>query len=118
MTRKQDAEDRKQRRLHRLGTQAPSCACCSETNPAVFEDHHIAGRKHHDDTALICANCHRKLSDQQRDHVPQRRIKPAGPKSVIGHYLLGLADLLAMVVETLRQFGNWLIEQAMPARAT
>ena len=106
MTKRVDEEDRKQQRLRRLGTQAPICAACGETHPAVFEQHHIAGRKQSDDVARVCANCHRKLSDKQRDHVPNGSREPVGPLAGIGHYLLGLADLLAMIVEALRKPEN------------
>lgn len=111
MTKRIDAEDRKQQQLRRLGTQNPRCVHCGEIDPVVLELHHIAGRKYHDDVAIVCANCHRKLSDKQRDHVSLGSSEPEGPLAKIGRYLLGLAELLARVVETLRQFGDWLIGQ-------
>lgn len=111
MTKRLDAEDRKQQQLRRLGTQNPQCVHCGESDPAVLELHHIAGRKHHDDLAIVCANCHRKLSDKQRDDVPPVSPEPKGPLAKIGHYLLGLANFLAKVVATLREFGAWLIGQ-------
>lgn len=113
MTKPMDEEDRKQQRLRRLGTRTPCCVGCGETNPVVFEHHHIAGRKHSDDMVTLCLNCHRKLSDKQRDHVPAGAKEPTGPLATIVHYLLGLADLLALVVEALRKFGAWLIGQTM-----
>jgi hypothetical protein len=112
MTRRVDEEDRKQQRLRRLGTQNPVCSACGETHPAVFELHHIAGRKRHEDMALVCANCHRKLTDKQRDHVPPGSGGSAGELQRIGHYLLGVADLLTVIVETLRRFGTWLIRES------
>src|ERR1700693_545858 len=63
MTKKFDEEDRKQQRLRRLGTQNPRCVVCGESDPAVLDLHHIAGRKHSDDVSIVCANHHRKLSD-------------------------------------------------------
>jgi hypothetical protein len=113
MTKPIDEEDRKQQRLRRLGTRTSCCVGCGETNPVVFEQHHIAGRKHSGDMATVCLNCHRKLSDKQRDHVPLGAKDPTVPLAMIGHYLLGLADLLALVVEVLHKFGTWLIGQAM-----
>ena len=112
MTKRTDEEDRNQQRLRRLGTNNPICPGCGETHPATFEGHHIAGKKRHADVAPVCANCHRKLSSTQRDHVPSGPVKPNGPLAVIGHYMLGLADLFAMIVETLRRFGLWLIAQS------
>lgn len=117
MTRRIDAEDRRQQQLRRLGTQNPCCVTCRESGPAVLEQHHIAGRKHHDDLAIVCANCHRRLSDKQRDHVPQGTGQPQGAFVTLGHYLLGLANLLAMIVETLRKFGDWLIKQPSSSAA-
>jgi hypothetical protein len=117
MTRKLDAEDRKQQRLRRLGTQNPICVGCGETDPTVLEMHHVAGRKNSEDLSIVCANCHRKLSNAQRDHVPPGPRPPAGHLAVIGHYLLGIADLFALIVEALRSFGAWLIGEAREAHA-
>lgn len=113
MTKRLDEEDRKQQQLRRLGTQNPCCVGCGEPDPAVLELHHIAGWKLDGDSAILCRNCHRKLSNKQRDHVPPTTAEPVGPLARIGRYLLGLADLLAMIVGALRNFGAWLVEQAM-----
>lgn len=110
MTKPVDDEDRKQQQLRRLGTQNPSCVICGESDPAVLEKHHIAGRKHHDDLAIVCRNCHGKLSDKQRGRATSHPPDPPGMSSTIGRYLLGLADLLEMIIEALRRFGKWLIE--------
>jgi hypothetical protein len=115
MTKRTDEEDRKQQRLRRLGTRNPCCPGCGETHSAVFEHHHIAGHEYSEDVARLCLNCHRKLSDKQRDHVPPGSREPTGPLAGIGHYLQGLADLLAMIVEALRKFGAWLMGQAIGA---
>lgn len=112
MTKLTDEEDRKQQRLRRLGTQNPICVACGESDPAVLELHHIAGRAHDDDESIVCANCHRKLSDKQRDHSPAKPAHADVQSARMGHYLLGLADLLAMVVHALRKFGAMLISRA------
>jgi hypothetical protein len=108
-----DEEDRKQQRLRRLGTRTPCGLGCGETDPVVFEQHHVAGRKYSDDTVTLCLNCHRKQSDKQRDHVPPGSKGPTGLLAAIGHYLIGLASFLAMVAETLFKFGFLLIGQAI-----
>ncbi len=103
-----DSEARKQRAYRRLCTDNPVCVGCGERDPHCFERHHIAGQKHHDHTALVCFNCHRKLSDKQKDHpndLPDQDAKLAA----IGRYVLGLADLLVMIAKTLAEFGTWLI---------
>jgi hypothetical protein len=112
VTKHLDKEDRLEQQYRRLGTHAPICVGCAETDARCIEDHHIAGRELHAETGQVCRNCHRKLSDDQLDHAPRNQAKPVGQLAVIGHYLLGLCDLLAMVVDTLRQFGEWLIGQA------
>jgi hypothetical protein len=80
-------------------------------HPEIYDLHHPGG-KSHDDVFIECANCHRMLTDQQNDHVPPDASPPIGMLATIGHYLLGLADMLAMIVETLRNFGKWLLGEA------
>ena len=112
-----DHDDRLEKQYRRLGTRNPVCITCPESDPFCLELHHIAGRKHHEDLVIICRNCHRKLTEKQRGHVPAETIESRGPMETIGHYLLGLADLLAMVAKTLREFGAMLLEQARNAVA-
>ncbi len=107
-----DREDRLEQQFRRLGTRDPSCVTCGHANPFALQLHHPAGEKHHDDTVIECANCHLDLSDQQLDHVPPELEGAAGMMITIGRYLLGLADMFALLVETLREFGRWLIDQA------
>jgi hypothetical protein len=107
-----DKEDRLEQRYRVLGTHEPICVACAETDPRCLEDHHPAGREHHDDTGVVCRNCHRKASDDQLDHAPRDQAQPMGQLGVIGRYLLGVCDLLAMLVQTLRKFGHWLINEA------
>jgi hypothetical protein len=105
-------EKRRQRALERLGTNAPRCAECGETNWRCLEVHHIAGRDFDNDaTAILCRNCHRKLSDDLKDH-PEPASSPPGQFDRIGHFLLGLADLLTRLAEKCREFGHVLIEYA------
>jgi hypothetical protein len=113
MTRRKDQEDRRQQRLRRFRTRNPRCVVCGESDPAVLELHHIAGRANGEELAIVCANHHRKLSDQQRDHVPPGSAKPEGQLGRLGHFLLGLADLLVMIVEALRKFAAHLMKEAM-----
>ena len=99
-------EDRRQRQLRRLGTLHPVCVGCNETVPAVLEKHHIAGRAHHKDLAIVCRNCHGKLSDQQRDHHLEGRLPSKVEYAKLEHYHLGLADLLERIAATLRKLGT------------
>jgi len=104
-------EARKQNRLERLGTNTPRCGVCGESDDRCLEAHHVAGRKHDDATVLVCRNCHRKVSDDQRDHPTLAADADAFLDSV-GRFLLGLAELLRLIVEKLVTFGNELIKRA------
>ncbi len=102
-------ERRKQRALERLGTNNPSCAGCGETDWRCMELHHIAGKDLDEITAIYCRNCHRKLSDEQKNH-PEKIMEVSDFSEQLGHFLLGLADMLALIVPKLREFANSLLE--------
>ena len=109
-------EIRRQRALDRLGSDEPRCLRCGEANPHCLEYHHIAGRSHDDETVIVCRNCHRKLSDDQKDHPPNQGMPP-NPLDQTGRFLLGLADLFKMLVGRLEEFGRDLIARAAKAAA-
>lgn len=117
MSRKSDNEfeldraRRKQKALERLGTNNPRCIYCSEIRPECLELHHVGGRKNDPLTVIICRNCHRTLSDLQRDH-PKQEQAPVDHLEAIGHFLLNLADFLALLIERLKEFGHELIQRA------
>lgn len=104
-------EIRCQRRLEVLGTNHPRCANCGEGDDRVLELHHVAGRRHDDLTVIECRNCHRKLSDCQRDH-PWTAPCADPFLAAVGNFLLGLADMLRLIVEKLAGFGEELIRRA------
>ena len=95
----------------RLGTRTPKCLHCLEDDPRCLELHHVAGRKFNDETVIECRNCHRKLSDLQKDH-PDQVQTPPHPLECIGHFLLGVADLLKLLIGNLQKFGLELIALA------
>jgi hypothetical protein len=103
-----DYERRKARRLQQLGTNYPLCGICGERDWRCMEAHHVADYRRDNATVIVCRNCHRKLSDAQHDHPA---IDPAADPMLdgIGHFLLGLADLLIVIVERLIAFGLMLI---------
>lgn len=108
---KPDFEDRLEQRYRKLGTRNPACVCCGHNHPFALELHHIAGRLHHDDLAIVCRNCHRRLSDNQLDHPED--IQGQHPMlATIGHYLVALADLFRMIADRMVEFGKYLIDQA------
>lgn len=110
-------EIRKQRRLERLGTNAPICGTCGYARNAALEKHHVAGRKHDEATAISCRNCHSEMSDDQKDHPA---FDPAADSllQAIAFFLLGLADLLELAIEKLTEFGLVLFDRAKAAGAS
>ena len=107
-------EARKQKRLEVLGSNHPVCVVCGEDSWQCLEQHHIAGQAYGDDLCNVCRNCHRILSDDQKDHPSQITKNPTSLET-IGHLLLGLADLFALIVERLRECGQFLIQAAKEA---
>lgn len=100
-----DAAVRLQKSLHRMSG-GEVCHCCGEADPRCLEWHHIAGQANHGDVVPICRNCHRKLSDMQRDHPAN---SAQSMVEVIGHYLLGLADFFLELAQRLKEFGQILV---------
>jgi len=113
--REKEQERRKQRAFERLGTNNPRCVHCGEKDWRTLEPHHLAGKDFDDFKAIECRNCHRKLSDAQKDH-PKKSSSSPDPMECIGHFLLGLADFLVLLIEKLREFGADLIARANRSR--
>jgi hypothetical protein len=84
------------------------CIECGLDDVRWLEAHHIAGRKFDEATVIFCRNHHRILSDDQKGH-PQ----PIGSEPTlherVGHFLKGLADLFALLVARLHEYGDALI---------
>ena len=106
-----EQEMRKQRRLEKLGSQNPFCVVCGERDWRCLELHHIADHGCDPTTVILCANCHRKQTDAQKNHPPH--IDGADPLlEAAGRFLLGLAELMKLLIEKLYEFGTALIERA------
>lgn len=104
-------ETRRQKAFDRLGTDEPICPFCGETDWRCMELHHIAGDGFDQTLVTVCRNCHRKLSDMQKDHPPKLAEEPTRLES-IAHFLLGLADLFLLLEAKLLEFGNYLLDYA------
>lgn len=93
----------------RLGTRDARCLTCGEADPICLELHHIAGRAYDATLVAVCRNCHRSLSDPTATSAA-----PVDPPLMerVGHLLIGLADLMAVLVERLRAFGRDLLTGA------
>ena len=105
------SERRKQKRLEKLGTNEPRCGTCGEGRWQCIEEHHPADYGRDETTVLVCRNCHCVCSDNQRDH-PAHDPNADPLLASIGHFLLGLADMLAIVLAKLSEFGLALIARS------
>jgi hypothetical protein len=108
-------EARRRRALERLGTENPRCVICGENDPLALELHHLEGQGFGSSLVIVCRNCHRKLSDRQKDH-PNKITEIPDPLEVIAHFLFGLADLFEFLIRKLREFAAELLEHADPNR--
>ena len=104
-------ERRKQKRLESLGSNEPRCGICGDGDWRTLELHHVAGRRHDNGMTPLCRNCHRKVSDDQNNH-PAFNPDADPMLASIGHFLLGLADMLRIIVAKLCEFGLALIQGA------
>jgi len=104
-------ECRRQTRLEPFCTDDAYCGMCGELDWRTLELHHVAGRKHDDAMVILCSNCHCKVSDDQKDHPA---FDPAADPVLasIGHFLLGLADMLRVVIVKLNEFALTLIDRS------
>lgn len=107
-------ETLKQDRLDKLGTNNPICGMCGETDWRVMELHHVADHGRDDLTVRICANDHRRVTYDQKLH-PEFDPNADPLLDRVGHFLIGLADMLRFIVERLAEFGLALIERAAPS---
>ena len=105
------SERRKQTRLEKLGTNEPRCGVCGENDWRCMELHHDAGQKNDPRTVIACANCHRKVTDMQKDH-PAIVIGADPLLAAAGSLMLGLADMLSLIIAKLYEFGQALIDRA------
>jgi hypothetical protein len=108
---KPDNDAAKRRRLKELRTDNPRCATCGESDWRCIELHHPVGRRHDPMTALVCANDHLRLTNEQKDH-------PAMAKDAdvffiaLQNFLRGLADMLRLVADRLVKFADGIVERA------
>lgn len=102
---------RARKKCESLGTDEPACAICGENRPALLEKHHIAGKAYDPATMILCKNHHALMTDFQKEFPPNVNDPPSKLES-IGRMLINLAELFAILVEKLKEFGLYLIELA------
>ena len=107
-----DDDERRKRNAHlRLGTQTPYCCMCGENDWRCLEAHHIAGEAQDGITCIVCRNCHRKLSDMQRDH-PAVVSFDHNELEASSRFLFGLSDLFRVLEYKMKHLGMDLLERA------
>ena len=109
-----DYETRYRKALERLGTDTPKCAHCDVANPFCLQLHHIAGEANDARTIIVCLNHHAMITNAQKDH-PEPADDLSHPANRLGNIVLGIAELLLIAVEMLREAGRYLIEIARAA---
>jgi hypothetical protein len=62
---------------------------------------------------VVCRNCHRKLSDDQRDHPDPSTPDPPWSDQ-LAHWLLGVADFLIALAERMRDWARVLLDLGAP----
>lgn len=103
-----DKETREQRRLDRLGSDAPRCAVCGDGDTARLELHHLAGQHFGDELIVLCRNCHRTVTDDQEDHPPPSQPDPPWWER-LAHWLLGLADVFRALADQATTWAQFLL---------
>lgn len=106
-----DLERRKQQRLRKLGSQSPQCGICGENHWECLELHHIEGQAYGSTLAVVCTNCHARLSVQQYGH-PQATSGSDVELTTLARLLSGIADLLDLVVAKIRDAASTLVMRA------
>ena len=92
----------------RLVSEQPRCACCGMEDWRCLEAHHIAGRALDPTTIILCRNCHRVVSDLQKDH-PQKIKSSTCLDECLAHFLMGMADMFEVIIKKLREFAMQLL---------
>jgi len=102
---------KKRRKFWALGITNHVCPICGEDDALALILDHLAGRQHDDTMVLICRNCDAKRTADQRCD-PSPSDSPRNVFEVIGRWLLSLASYFELMKDTLRRFGEFLINLA------
>jgi hypothetical protein len=107
-----DAERQKKiRKFEAMGIEHHLCTICGQSDPIGLVVDHVAGRNHDDSVRLLCESCDAiRTADQRCD--PSPGDNPKNVFEVIGRWLLGIASYFELLTDTLRRFGEFLINLA------
>lgn len=103
----------KRRRLRheKAGNDTPIDPITGEDIGPGAEDHHIAGKKYHDDTIPLTQKGHHMVTDAFRD-MPGPIPGPVRDLDRIGRYMLGGIIILDFILDRLWEMGEKLISKA------
>lgn len=103
--------DKKRRKFEAAGFEIHVCMICGEDNLFCLELDHPPGHKHADVVVLVCSNHHSRKSAIDRE-APSLSADPRDPLEIIGRWLLAMAAYFELLIETLRHWGEYLINRA------
>lgn len=102
---------RKRLRYEKAGNATPIDPITGEDIGPGAENHHIAGRKYHDDTIPLMPTGHHMVTDAFRD-MPASIPGPVKDLDRFGRYILGAIIVLDFVLDRLWEIGEKLISVA------
>jgi hypothetical protein len=102
---------RKRMRYEKQGIVTPIDPITGEDIGPGAEDHHIAGRKYHDDTIPLMPTGHRMVTDAFRD-ISGSIPGPIREPERIGRYMQGVIIILDFVLDRLWEMAERLISMA------
>jgi hypothetical protein len=106
---------RKRLRHEKNGITTPIDPITGEDIGQGAEQHHIAGRKYHDDTIPLMPTGHHMVSDAFRD-MPAAVVGSPHELERIGRYMLGVVTVLDFVLDREYEMGERLIAMARTIR--
>ena len=101
---------RKQQAHQRLQSRTPKCAICGEADWRCLEKDHLAGRKFTEELIVLCANCHKKRTDSQKDQPPTVS-GPITEQERKGRTVLGVVEHARQLCDLLEPLARELIHE-------
>ena len=102
---------RKRLRYEKAGNTSPIDPITGGNIGPGAEDHHIAGRRYHDDSIPLMQKGHHMVTDAFRD-MPGQIPGPVRDLDRFGRYILGAIIILDFILDRLWEMGEKLISMA------